>query len=76
VDVRARPDRLVAVVRDDGIGGAHLDGGTGLRGLTRRLEAFDGVVGVRSPAGGPTTTTLEVPCEWSSPKTSPFSATG
>jgi signal transduction histidine kinase len=75
VDIRAHGDRLVAVVRDDGIGGASLQAGTGLQGIARRLEAFDGVVGIRSPAGGPTTVTLEVPCEWSSPKTSRSSAT-
>jgi signal transduction histidine kinase len=75
VDIRGGGDRIVAVVRDDGIGGAQETKGSGLQGIARRLEAFDGVVGIRSPAGGPTTVTLEVPCEWSSPKTSRSSAT-
>jgi signal transduction histidine kinase len=65
--------RLVAVVVDDGIGGASIERGTGLRGIARRLEAFDGIIWVSSPAGGPTSITLEVPCELSSLKTSSFS---
>ena len=60
---------LSVTVRDDGIGGARLDGGSGLRGMARRLEVFDGRVDVTSPAGGPTVIRLEVPCELSSPRT-------
>ncbi len=52
---------LRIAVTDDGRGGAHLDGG-GLTGLQRRLGAFDGVLAVTSPAGGPTLVTLEIPC--------------
>jgi hypothetical protein len=33
----------------------------------RRLSAFDGVVNVTSPAGGPTIITMEIPCELSAP---------
>jgi signal transduction histidine kinase len=36
-----------------------------LRGIERRLAAFDGVLAVSSPAGGPTVITMEVPCELS-----------
>lgn len=66
---------LRAVVGDDGDGGAAPDRGTGLRGVAQRLAAFDGTMRVHSPVGGPTLITLEVPCDWSSPKTTPFSAT-
>jgi signal transduction histidine kinase len=52
---------LCIVVRDDGVGGADPHG-TGLRGIERRLAAFDGTMAVSSPAGGPTVVTLEVPC--------------
>jgi signal transduction histidine kinase len=62
--------KLSVVVGDDGRGGAHLDQGTGLRGIERRLAAFDGSLVVSSPLGGPTVVTMEVPCEPSSPKTS------
>ena len=39
---------------DDGVGGADPDSGSGLRGIERRLAAFDGGLAVNSPAGGPT----------------------
>ncbi|MFE0458430.1 histidine kinase [Kitasatospora sp. NPDC058965] len=61
---------LRIVVTDDGRGGADPARGTGLRGLERRLAAFDGVLAVSSPLGGPTIATLEIPCALSSPKTS------
>jgi len=77
VDLAYRDGRVVVVIGDNGAGGARLDGGggTGLAGIVRRLEAFDGTVALSSPAGGPTTVTMEVPCALSSPKTSPSSAT-
>jgi signal transduction histidine kinase len=56
-------------VFDDGIGGADLAAGTGLRGVERRLGTFDGILAVSSPAGGPTMIAMEVPCALSSPKT-------
>jgi signal transduction histidine kinase len=63
--------RLLRVgVRDDGHGGADPSRGSGLAGIERRLAAFDGVLAVSSPPGGPTVATLEVPCALSSPKTS------
>ncbi|HEY0639444.1 MAG TPA: sensor domain-containing protein [Pseudonocardiaceae bacterium] len=63
--------RLVLLVMDDGCGGADPNGGTGLRGIERRLGAFDGTVVVSSPQGGPTVVTMELPCASSSPRTSP-----
>jgi signal transduction histidine kinase len=56
-------------VTDDGRGGADPARGTGLRGIERRLAAFDGVLAVSSPPGGPTVTNMEIPCVLSSPKT-------
>jgi len=50
----------VAVI-DDGPGGADSAGG-GLRGLRQRVEALDGTLGVRSPAGGGTTIEVAIPC--------------
>ncbi|MER7081723.1 Signal transduction histidine kinase [Saccharopolyspora kobensis] len=57
-------------VGDDGRGGADPAAGTGLAGMRRRLSAFDGTLAVRSPAGGPTELTMELPCALSSPKIS------
>jgi signal transduction histidine kinase len=67
---------LRVVVSDDGIGGASAGRGTGLRGIERRLAAFDGRVTISSPGGGPTEVTMEVPCALSSPRTPSSSATG
>jgi signal transduction histidine kinase len=60
---------LFMVVSDNGKGGADLDQGSGLVGIQRRLEAFDGTVHISSPPGGPTVVAMEVPCARSSPKT-------
>ncbi|HET6152296.1 MAG TPA: sensor domain-containing protein [Marmoricola sp.] len=71
VELRYDDGRLVAVVGDDGHGGADPQGGTGMRGVMRRLAAFDGTMSVSSPDRGPTLITLEVPCALSSPRTTP-----
>ena len=42
---------IVVVVADDGVGGADLDAGSGLRGLQDRLAVVDGVLRDRQPAG-------------------------
>jgi signal transduction histidine kinase len=63
-------------VADDGVGGADPAGGTGLRGVERRLGTFDGILAVSSPPGGPTMIAMEVPCRLLSPKTSSCSGTG
>ena len=36
--------------------------------LEQRLAAFDGILAVSSPPGGPTMIAMEVPCALSSPK--------
>ncbi|MGX1883583.1 sensor histidine kinase [Streptomyces sp. NPDC055287] len=61
VDVWRSEERLLIQVRDDGRGGARLDGGTGMAGLADRLGAVDGLFVLDSPAGGPTTVTAELP---------------
>ena len=53
---------LTMRVSDDGGGGADPDGGTGLRGVARRLAAFDGTLTVDSPPGGPTEIRMSLPC--------------
>jgi signal transduction histidine kinase len=60
---------LLVEVGDDGTGGADPARGTGLTGIKRRLNAFDGTIAVSSPPGGPTVVTMELPCALSSPKT-------
>jgi signal transduction histidine kinase len=72
IDMRYERGLLRIDVGDDGRGGADPGRGTGLRGIERRLSAFDGILALSSPPGGPTVATLELPCELSSPKTSSF----
>ena len=62
VDVRHSSGALRISVSDDGAGGANPSRGTGLQGVGRRLAAFDGVLVVSSPIGGPTMITMDVPC--------------
>lgn len=62
VGLRRSAGTLRAWVTDDGMGGAALDKGHGLRGLEDRLHAAGGRLGVTSPRGGPTTITAELPC--------------
>jgi signal transduction histidine kinase len=49
-------------VRDDGVGGAAMDGGTGLRGLADRAGALDGRLSVDSSPGRGTAVVVEIPC--------------
>ncbi|MFF2045954.1 histidine kinase [Kitasatospora sp. NPDC058170] len=70
VDILYRAGTLRITVTDDGVGVADPTRGTGLRGIERRLGTFDGVLAIDSTSGGPTTITLELPCELSSPRIS------
>jgi signal transduction histidine kinase len=53
-------ERLTVTVEDDGVGGADPDG-PGLSGLARRIAVVDGLMRVRSPAGGPTRVEIVLP---------------
>jgi signal transduction histidine kinase len=72
IDLRYERGLLRIDVGDDGRGGADPSEGSGLRGIEKRLSAFDGILALSSPPGGPTVATLEMPCELSLPKTSSF----
>jgi len=60
----ARRNRLVRVeVVDDGVGGADPVGGSGLRGLSDRVEALGGWLYVVSPPGSGTRISAEIPLD-------------
>ncbi len=62
VGAAQRNGSLVVEVADDGIGGADMTHGTGLRGLADRVEAHGGRLRVESPVGGGTRVIGELPC--------------
>ena len=62
IGLRHSAGTLRVWVTDDGVGGAALDKGYGLRGLDDRLLAAGGRLRVTSPDGGPTTIAAELPC--------------
>ena len=62
VRAMARENVLRIEVADDGIGGADLASGTGLRGLVDRLAVLDGTLTIESPVGGGTRLSAQIPC--------------
>lgn len=64
VRIGRRDGHLRIEVGDDGIGGARLGDGSGLRGIADRLEALEGRLLLDSPLGGGTVVVAEVPCGW------------
>jgi len=64
VDLRMtrRNGHLRIELRDDGVGGAHANGGAGMRGMVDRVAALDGRLSVHSPPGGGTGIVAELPC--------------
>jgi signal transduction histidine kinase len=61
VRVTRRADHVTVEVHDDGVGGADLERGSGLRGLADRLAALEGTLSVVSPPGGGTTVSARIP---------------
>jgi signal transduction histidine kinase len=71
IELDTRDEILRLTIRDDGIGGADIRLGSGLVGLTDRLEALGGTLQVTSPAGNGTTLLIEIPLENQSIAVSP-----
>jgi signal transduction histidine kinase len=67
VRVDCRDDELVISVRDDGIGGADRSRGSGIIGLTDRVEALGGKISVVSPSGHGTTLYVQLPVHCCAP---------
>jgi signal transduction histidine kinase len=68
VELEAGDAVVRLAVRDDGVGGADPGQGSGLVGLSDRVEALGGTLQVTSPIGGGTTLLLELPLETRSPE--------
>jgi signal transduction histidine kinase len=62
VRVRRREREIEVVVSDDGVGGADMGAGTGLRGLADRLAVLEGRLLVDSPPGRGTRLEAHIPC--------------
>jgi signal transduction histidine kinase len=62
VTVQRRNGSAVVEVADDGVGGADPGRGSGLRGLSDRVEALGGTLALESPPGLGTRLKAEIPC--------------
>jgi signal transduction histidine kinase len=62
VRLRHTDDEAVVEIADNGIGGASLDGGSGLRGLRDRVESLDGTFRIVSEQGQGTMIRVVIPC--------------
>ena len=63
IDVTKADDCVIATITDNGVGGADPERGSGLRGLTDRVEALGGKLDVDSSAGTGTTLGAQIPIE-------------
>jgi signal transduction histidine kinase len=61
VDVAVAGDVLRLLVQDDGVGGADPSRGSGLIGLSDRVEAVGGKIEISSPPGGGTSLLVTIP---------------
>ena len=62
VRVTEQNGRVEIEIVDDGVGGADVAGGSGLRGLADRVEALGGTLTMASASGRGTTIRVELPC--------------
>ncbi len=63
VALRRANGHLMVEVADDGVGGADVGGGSGLRGLADRVAALDGTLSLDSPSGRGTRLRAKIPVE-------------
>jgi signal transduction histidine kinase len=61
VSVHRRPGAVEVSVADDGVGGARIDAGSGLRGLSDRVAALEGRIELESPLGEGTRLSAWIP---------------
>jgi signal transduction histidine kinase len=61
VSLRVDHDMLRLSIRDDGVGGADANRGSGLTGLRDRIEALGGQIKIESPSGDGTLIEVQIP---------------
>jgi signal transduction histidine kinase len=61
IDLQGRDGTLHLSIRDDGVGGADPVRGSGLVGLTDRVQALGGTISLTSPPGQGTTLVVDLP---------------
>lgn len=62
VSLTQRDGRMTLEVEDDGVGGARVGAGMGLRGLADRVDALRGTISIRSESSRGTKVQVELPC--------------
>jgi signal transduction histidine kinase len=68
VSIAQEDGRAVVEITDDGVGGADLHRGSGLRGLADRIEALDGTLALQSRPGEGTTICATIPLRLAGPR--------
>ena len=66
IEVTVTNGQVMTIITDDGVGGADLSRGSGLRGLADRIEALEGTFTVRSEVGSGSSIRATLPCDRSS----------
>jgi signal transduction histidine kinase len=63
IELHCRSGCLRVEVRDDGVGGADPQAGSGIRGLQDRVAAVGGTIAIESPVGAGTRIVVEIPVD-------------
>ena len=63
VELSTTAESVAVEIRDDGNGGAHMNAGSGIRGLADRVEALGGTLDLQSSPGAGTVVRVELPVE-------------
>lgn len=71
INARINGANIVLSIRDDGVGGADSNNGSGLIGLIDRVEALGGHMEIDSPPGGGTALHVAIPTSTSEPNSAP-----
>jgi signal transduction histidine kinase len=61
LSARSDKDNLYVCIADNGIGGVDFRKGSGLTGITDRIDALGGHIAVASPAGAGTSLRITIP---------------